>query len=459
MNNFPLKIKQIILIIGDLAIFYLSLFLALLIRHGGDFKALIYQEHLFAYTIIYFIWLIVFYINHLYDLSLARNDIRFYSRLLNTLLINIVLAVIFFYFTPRINITPKTVLFLDLGILAILLTIWRQSFNYFIKTSTILSNTMIVGSNEAAIRLAKKILKNPQIGYHLKAMIISQPLAEDISHEVKLFNVEENIKEIVKSNRIKTVITAMNHQQNPRLIQQLYKCLAYGIEFFDLPSFYEKVAGKIPINTIGQIWFLENFKEREKLPYEAIKRIVDILLSMSLGIISLPFIPFIILAIKLNSKGPALFKQTRTGKNGKEFLAMKFRSMNMGAEKDGPQWAEKNDPRTTKVGKWLRKLRIDEIPQLINILKGEMSFIGPRPERPELITVLEEKIPFYRERLLVKPGLTGWAQVMGPSYGGSISETIDKLQLDLYYIKNRNLILDLSIILKTISTVLKGGGR
>lgn len=459
MNNFSLKIKQILLVIGDLAIFYLSLFLALLIRHGGDFKSLIFQEHLLAYTIIYVIWLVVFYINHLYDLSVAKNDVKFYSRLLNTLLINILLAVVFFYFTPRINISPKTVLFLDLGILAILLTIWRQSFNFFIKSSAILSNTLIVGSDEAALRLAKEIIKKPQIGYRLKAMIISQPLTENMVPEVKLLNAEENIKDIVKSNKIRTVITALDRQQNPRLIQQLYQCLPLGIEFFDLPSFYERVAGKIPINTIGQIWFLENFKEKEKIPYETAKRIVDLVLALTLGIISLPFIPFIILAIKIEGKGPILFKQIRTGKNGKEFLAMKLRSMSVGAEKNGPQWAEKNDPRVTKIGKWLRKLRIDEIPQLINIFKGEMSFIGPRPERPEFITVLEEKIPFYKERLLVKPGLTGWAQVMGPSYGGSISETIEKLQLDLFYIKNRSLILDLSILLKTIKIVLWGHGR
>lgn len=459
MNDFSLKIKRFLLIIGDLAVFYLSLFLALILRHGHDFELAIFKEHLPAYTIIYAVWLLVFYINHLYSINVARNDVKFYTRLLNTLIVNVVLAIIFFYFAPAIKISPKTVLFLDLGILIVLLTIWRQAFNYLIRSSRILSNTLIVGSNEASLKLAKEIINKPQIGYQLKAMVISQPLSEDMPNEVKLLNLEENLREIIKREKIKTVITALDYQQNPRLIQQLYRCLPLGVEFFDLPSFYEKVTGKIPINTIGQIWFLENFKEKEKLPYEALKRIVDIILSLGLGLISLPFIPFIILIIKLESQGPALFKQTRTGKNGSQFLAMKFRSMQIGAEKNGPQWAEKNDPRVTRFGKWLRKLRIDEIPQLINILRGEMSFIGPRPERPEFITLLEEKIPFYKERLLVKPGLTGWAQVMGPAYGGSVSETIDKLQFDLYYIKNRNLILDLSIILKTINIILKGGGR
>ena len=164
MSDFSLKIKQIFLVLGDLAIFYLSLFLALLVRHGQGFQLLIFREHLPAYTVIYVIWLVVFYINSLYDLKIARNDVKFYSRLLNTLLINIVLAIIFFYFTPRVNISPKTVLFLDLGILAILLTLWRQTFNFFIKTALILSNTLIIGSSEAAIRLAQGIIKKPQIG-------------------------------------------------------------------------------------------------------------------------------------------------------------------------------------------------------------------------------------------------------------------------------------------------------
>ncbi len=459
MRHFSLKIKKIVLLLGDLFIFYLSLFLALLIRHGGNFTLAILKEHLPIYTLIYVIWLIIFYINNLYDLRIAKNDVKFYSRLLNNLIINAILAIAFFYFAPGISIAPKTVLFINLGILIILIVSWRQFFNFLIKSAPILSNTLLIGSNEAALKLIKEMANRPQIGYRLKALIVSQPLPEDVPSDLKIFHSNENLKEIVVSNKIGTIITTLDHRQDPQLVQQLYQCLPFGIEFFDLPAFYEAVASKIPINTIGQIWFLENFKEKDKIIYEATKRMADILFATIFGLFSLFFIPVIALLIKLDSNGPILFKQIRTGKNGKEFLAMKFRSMKIGAEKNGPQWAEKNDPRVTHIGKWLRKLRIDEIPQLINILRGEMTFIGPRPERPEFIKILEEKIPFYKERLLVKPGLTGWAQVMGPTYGGSISETIEKLQLDLYYIKNRSFILDLSILLKTIKIVLWGQGQ
>ena len=176
------------------------------------------------------------------------------------------------------------------------------------------------------------------------------------------------------------------------------------------------------------------------------------------ALISLPFVPLIYLLVKLNTPGPFIFKQIRVGKNSKNFLAMKIRTMHKNAEINGPQWATKNDLRVTRSGKILRKTRIDEIPQLFNILRGEMSFIGPRPERPEFVKNLNAKIPFYNERHLVKPGLTGWAQINFP-YGASEADALEKLQYDLYYIKNRSIMLDIAILLKTIKTVLTGAGQ
>ncbi|MEK7168078.1 MAG: exopolysaccharide biosynthesis polyprenyl glycosylphosphotransferase, partial [Patescibacteria group bacterium] len=188
-------------------------------------------------------------------------------------------------------------------------------------------------------------------------------------------------------------------------------------------------------------------------------RTMDLAFAIVGLVVAIPLTPLIALVIRLESKGPVIFKQIRTGKNGKAFLAMKFRSMVDNAEKNGPQWAQKNDPRVTKFGSLMRKTRLDEIPQLFNILKGEMSFVGPRPERPEFIEILEKEIPFYRERLLVKPGLTGWAQLNGPAYGGSKEETWEKIKYDLYYIKNRSLILDLGIILKTVKVAFSKRGQ
>ncbi len=203
---------------------------------------------------------------------------------------------------------------------------------------------------------------------------------------------------------------------------------------------------------------MENLREGEKNFYEFFKRISDIVLAIIALVISLPFLPILALLIKLDSPGPVFFTQIRTGRGGKNFLAIKLRTMIKDAEKHGAEWAKENDPRITRLGKFLRKTRIDEIPQLFNIIRGEMSFIGPRPERPEFIKTLEQHIPFYKERLIVRPGLTGWAQVNFP-YGASIEDALQKMQYDLYYIKNRSFILDLSIVLKTIKIVLLGGGR
>jgi len=219
------------------------------------------------------------------------------------------------------------------------------------------------------------------------------------------------------------------------------------------------LTGKIPVTTIGHIWFLENLVESEKGVYEFFKRLFDIFFSSLALAASLPFVPLIVLLIKFNDGGAIFFKQSRTGYLSRRFVAIKFRSMVVDAEKDGkPLWASNNDPRVTKIGRMLRKIRLDEIPQFWNILRGEMTLVGPRPERPELVKDLLAIIPFYNERHLVKPGLTGWAQI-NFQYGASAKDAFKKLQYDLFYVKNRSFALDIGIILKTINIILSGKGQ
>jgi exopolysaccharide biosynthesis polyprenyl glycosylphosphotransferase len=276
---------------------------------------------------------------------------------------------------------------------------------------------------------------------------------------VPVYNDRVSIRELLLEENISTVVAAFDPRSNVKLLQQLFNSLSLKVQFFELPSFYESVTGKIPINNISHVWFLENLARADKSFFEFFKRASDILCSLVLGMIVLPFIPFIILAIKLDSKGPALFFQTRAGLLGRPFRAIKFRTMRTEAESDGvARWAQKNDPRITRVGWILRKTRIDELPQLWNVLRGEMALIGPRPERPEFVKTLEKDIPFYNERHLVKPGITGWAQVRF-RYGASVADSYKKLEYDFFYIKNRSIALDLAIMLKTISIVLTGGGQ
>jgi len=441
------NIKRITLLIGDIVVLYISLWLMLFIRYGAKFDINLWQQHFQPFTIIYTIWLIVFFIAGLYDLSLARNNINFYSTLLRGLLINIGLAITFFYFLPYFGITPKTNLFLNIGIFTILFSGWRQLYNYLVKSSALINNVLIIGQNKEIDQIIKIVKNNPQLSYK----IIKQMSPKDIKTPF-------DILEIATSKNIKTIITAIDPHQDARLVQSLYQCLPLKISFNDLPSFYEKILGKVPISSIGEIWFLENLTEAQKNFYEAFKRVLDMLGSLIFGIISLCFYPFIILAIKIDSHGPIFYKQIRISQDGQIFKVIKFRSMIEEAEKKGVQWADQQDHRITKIGRFLRKTRFDELPQFWNILIGQMSFIGPRPERIEFVQQLEKEIPYYQIRHIVKPGLTGWAQV-NFHYGASVKDSIEKLQYELYYIKHRSFILDLSIMLRTIKIILKGGGR
>lgn len=242
-------------------------------------------------------------------------------------------------------------------------------------------------------------------------------------------------------------------------VEELLSCKLAGIEVMDAPSFYESATHKLLIENISPSWFIFSHGFRVTWFLRLCKRILDITAALFGLVCFLPLIPFIILAIKLDSPGPILFRQTRVGQGDRPFTLMKFRSMRQDAEAEtGAVWSQDNDSRITRVGSVLRRSRLDEIPQLLNIFKGDMSLVGPRPERPEFVNELKKMIPYYSERHYIKPGLTGWAQVCY-SYGSSIEDAIEKLRYDMYYIKNISIMLDMYIIIKTFSVVLLGKGR
>lgn len=457
--HFISKLKRITLVIGDIIILYLALYLTLWIRYLEPVSRELWNKHWLPFMGVFVIWIIIFFINKLYELRGARNNIKFYGALLNSMVWCAALGFVFFYITTT-GISPKTILIMDVVIFGILLSMWRHLFNKIISSEKLIENIIIVGLSNDSLKLAEEINSQQQMGFKITAIVSLEESGEQglDESEVEIIEGDKNLKEYIKQNKIKTIIVAADVKSYPPIINELYKSLDLQITILDLPTFAEKFTEKILVNTIGQMWFLENIKESNKRMYELNKRMMDIGLSFILLIITSLFLPFVYIFIKAGSKGPGFFMQQRTGKHNKKFMAVKFRSMYINSEKNGPQWARKDDPRVTKIGKFLRKSRIDEIPQLINVFRGEMSFVGPRPERPEFIKQLKEKIPFYEARLLVKPGITGWAQINFP-YGASEEDALEKLQYDLYYIKNRSFILDLSIILKTIKTVLSGGGR
>jgi len=264
--------------------------------------------------------------------------------------------------------------------------------------------------------------------------------------------------EKIKEEKIDTIVLSPEAYQVPEIIDIFYKSLEQKVGFVNLASFYERLTGMVPLGAINQIWFLENLNEGNKRAYEMAKRVSDLVFAVVLGLFSLLFYPFIVFLIKMTSEGPVFYKQKRVGQLGKTFEIIKFRTMNKDAEKNtGAIWASNNDPRITKAGGFMRKTRIDELPQLWNILKGQMAFIGPRAERPEFNEQLKT-VPFYEERYLIKPGLSGWAQI-NFRYGSSVADAAEKLKYDLYYIKNRSLILDIGIALKTIRIMFQRSGK
>ncbi|KKS66087.1 MAG: putative glycosyltransferase [Parcubacteria group bacterium GW2011_GWB1_42_6] len=442
------RIKVFILVAGDIAILYLALLATLVLRYGQN-CSLQWQEHFFPFSIIYAFWILAFYIIGLYEISMARNNLYFFITLAKVLAIDAGLAIIFFYFFPFFKVTPKTNLFINLLIFAVLFVAWRQFFNRFIRSRALLNNVLVIGQSQEAKELIRYINDSPQLGYRIKKIV--EPNEVEILYD---------LTHVIAQDRIQVIITSVNPHKNSELVRNLYQCIPLKITLADLPSFYEKITGKVPVSAIEEVWFLENLMTGKKIVFEAVKRVFDMIASILGGIIALILYPFIALAIKLDSSGPIFYSQKRVGQDNKIFEVVKFRSMIKNAEENGAQWAKKNDGRITRVGNFLRKTRLDELPQLWNILKGDMSFVGPRPERPEFAFSNEilSEIPFYQIRHTIKPGLTGWAQIKYP-YGSSIKDTLQKLQYDLYYIKNRSLFLEAAIILKTVKTVLSGGGR
>jgi len=354
-----------------------------------------------------------------------------------------VLAALIFYLLPGAGIAPKTILFIDIIILAPLLILWRKTFWSLAKKGS-KTKTLFFGNSKEVEETVTHLKENAQIGY--------EPT-------IVLSGVDKNLPDLIKQYGIQLIVASENIMRSPEGAKMFYEqALPLGVSIMGFPDFYEIIFGKIPLSMVNEIWFLENLREINKKSFEMMKRMFDVTGAALLGLPTLFLIPFAALAIKINSNGPVFYKHERVGKNGKIFKIIKFRSMIKDAEKNGAVWAATKDKRITKVGSILRKTRIDELPQLWNILKGELSFVGPRPERPEFVKTLEEKIPHYSIRHLVKPGASGWAQINYP-YGASVEDAIKKLQYDLYYIKNRSVTLDLSIFLKTTMVMLRSAGR
>ena len=426
------RLKKIFLLFGDLIVLHISLMLTLIIRYNGENLSYLWLKHWPSFIIIFFIWIIIFYIYNLYNLILAADKIKFNQLALNAILTSSLVSTTFFYLNPQTQITPKTNLFLFIIISILFFILWRKFFNSLLQTYLPKNNLLLIANKNKVKKLINYIQEKKHLGFNTALVL------ENLTSSKEL-------EEIIKSKNIHTIVLDPKHEEAEEFRKILFKCLPYKLIFTDLASFYEKITGKVSIETINHTWFLENFNEGEKKYFNHIKRIYDLVMAFVLLIITFILWPIIALAIVVDSNSPVFYKQKRMGKNGIIFNIIKFRTM-------------KND-KITKVGHFLRKTRLDELPQLLNIIQGKMSFIGPRPEQPQIVEKLKEQIPFYQERLLIKPGLSGWDQISENYHSASYKDSFDKLQYDLFYIKNRSIYLDISISLKTIATILRRKGK
>lgn len=442
------RLKIFLLFISDIFILYAALGLALFIRYSIVERdiSMFYNFiplHLTPFTIIFVFWLIIFWAAGLYDIVKLRNEEIFYKTLLVAFGINAAIATAFFYLVPYFIIAPKTNLFIDLALTLVLLYLWRQYFNRWARESLRI-HLVFLGSNNEVMELKEFLYKNPQLGLRVDGILAPDNFSE--------------LSNLWQTKKFSLIVSAKKFGQGEELTGALFEYFKKGVTISDLDKFYETVTKRVPISIIKEVWFFQNISEIERGFYETIKRIFDILLGLIFAVTTILIFPIVAALIKIFDPGPIFYRQTRVGKNGKIFTLIKFRSLP--AEKNIYHSMRKpNEETITPFGRFLRKSHWDELPQVWNILKSEMSFIGPRPEKPEFAERLSQEIPFYEMRQLIKPGIAGWAQLHNPNAGPSLKETVEKLQYDLYYIKNRSVFLDLSIVLKTLRILLSGAGK
>lgn len=447
---------KLLLAIGDYAVMVGALSLMLAYRYGLANFTERYQQHIYTFLVIFFFWIVSFYVLEMYNINAPFNHRKF----LVAMFANLAIAITFIYFfIDVVDITPRRNLAILIIIFVPLFYVWRFVFTRIIDSLSLSKSVAIIGSDKYALELAASIEKQKRQGFRVVAIVAENDDALPgwlTNAGITVFHDIIGLKDCVRDLRIDTIIVSDNWYSS--IYSQLYELLPLRVQFYQLTSFWERFLESIPIYSTKESWFLENFNRGGNKGYNLIKRSVDIL-------VILLFLPLILLLalltallVKFSSPGPVLFSQVRVGRNDQHYTIYKFRSMYIDAEKHGAQWATERDPRITPVGRFLRATRLDEIPQLWNVFAGDMSLIGPRPERPEFVTRLAEEIPHYHLRHLAKPGLTGWAQVRY-RYGASTEDAAVKLTYDLYYVKNVSFVLDVKIALKTIFIVFGGQGR
>ena len=451
------KQEPLILLVGDVLFFLIALWITLLVRYAEIPSKSLFYNHLIPFSFLFVLWIMVYFISGLYDKHTTLFRSHLSSIILNAQAINIVFAALFFFFIPYFNIAPKTNLILYLVISSLLVLVWRI-FIFPKAGFQKKQKAVLIGYSSEVHELIDEVNNNSR--YNLEFTLIAE-----VDNEIDIITLQKDIVDVINSGKASVIVADIKSRKMQGLLTILYNLTftETKISFVDIHKVYEDIFDRIPPSALKEGWILENISTSPKVVYDVLKRTMDIFIGVIIGLVSLIVYPFVYVAIKIEDgvSSTIFITQKRVGKNNKVFHSYKFRSMER--SEDGV-WVGETDNKITKVGLFMRKTRIDELPQLWNILRGDISFVGPRPDVLGLNKRLSEDIKCYNIRNVIKPGLTGWAQIK-QDYGDnrqvspqSVADTQTRLMYDVYYIKNRSLLLDIRIAFRTIKTVLSRFG-
>jgi exopolysaccharide biosynthesis polyprenyl glycosylphosphotransferase len=453
----PFSERRLALVVIDAMLVLLSIAASIAIQVEGVTLASsfdwLWRYHSWFLDVLLGWWLFA-WLNDLYDVPSSTRRTLSLLRLLNVGALGIIAFAAIAFVT---GVSPSWSLFLTIVAISLVsVGLWRVVYGSLSRILPIRHRVLVIGEGRSVQAIASTLKEATALDYEVIGYVGGEPDPTVVSNDsLPFLGRDTDLLRLVEQLHADEVVVANERPLNQTLFHLLVECQARGVSVTCLPNLVEKLYRKVPVEYLNPSWALHAMQGKPIFSRFQLttKRMEDLLIVALLAPFSLLLFPLVALAIRLDSSGPVFYKQMRCGRGGKPFAIFKFRTMTADAEKDGKaRWASKNDMRITRVGKFLRKIRLDELPQLINIWRGEMSFVGPRPERPEFVESLEESVPFYRTRLLVKPGLTGWAQVHY-DYGSSVEDALIKLQYDFYYVRYWSLWIDLYIIFRTVYVV------
>ena len=458
-NNRYIPYRNLACFAVESAGIFLSVLLSYFLLYGRSDAAVIsFQDIVVRGLIIAVFAQFCMYILDLYDLNIAFSTFEIlFSALFTTGFVFIFIG-LFSYLVPALGIAGD-IYYVSGLILFLFVLLWRSIINFYIERHSPNRNIAILGDGVIAEELASLVASSGRIGFRFAGFAagkIERP-GEGNPRGAKVMDFDD-LKEAAGRGEVDEVIVALEDRRKNLPVRRLLDLKLRGIRIIEWPEFYEKLSGKIPVKNLPPSYFIFNEGFSPTQLSVTFSRIFSFIVSLAGLVVCAPLFLVVAALIKLDSPGSVFYRQERVGEKSRPFLLIKFRTMVQDAENGtGPVWAGKDDPRITRVGRYLRRYRIDEIPQFLNVLKGEMNLVGPRPERPEFVKVLENEVPYYSLRQTIKPGVTGWGQVKH-SYSGNIDESREKLEHDLFYIKNRTFMLELYILFKTVKVLLLGRG-